>query len=68
MFVVLRVLLIDFVLKFDSIGKGLIVIWKVLDLIKVNGRVLFYKIIFRKVGSKMENIIEDILVRMYISI
>lgn len=50
----------DFVLKPDSTGKGLIATWKAPDPTKVNGRVSFYKIIFRKVGSKVENTTEDI--------
>lgn len=68
MFVVPRVPPTDFVLKPDSTGKGLIATWKAPDPTKVNGRVSFYKIIFRKVGSKVENTTEDIPVRMHTSI
>ena len=52
----------DFVLKPDSTGRGLIATWKAPDPTKLNGRISYYKIIFRKVGSQVENKTEDIAV------
>ncbi|KAL9985599.1 hypothetical protein ACROYT_G008021 [Oculina patagonica] len=45
----------DLVLKPDSSGRGLIATWKAPDPTKVNGRITFYIIKFRKVGSQVEN-------------
>ena len=55
MFAVPRVPLTDFVLEPDSSGRGLIATWKAPDPTKVNGRITFYIIKFRKVGSQVEN-------------
>lgn len=55
LFVVPRIPPTDFVLKPDSSGRGLIATWKAPDPIKVNGRIAFYIIKFRKVGSQVEN-------------
>lgn len=45
----------DLVLKPDSSGRGLIATWKAPDPTKVNGRITYYIIKFRKVGSLEEN-------------
>ena len=55
LFAVPRIPPTDFVLKPDSSGRGLIATWKAPDPTKVNGRIAFYIIKFRKVGSQVEN-------------
>ena len=57
----------DFVLEPDSSGRGLIATWKAPDPTKVNGRISFYIIKFRKVGSQVENTTTDIEVCKYAS-
>ena len=59
-FAVPRVAPTDFVLKPDSSGTRLIATWKAPDPTKVNGRVTFYTIKYRKVGSTDEKTTERI--------
>ena len=42
----------DFALKPDSSGTGLIATWSAPDPLRVNGRITFYAIQYRKVGNR----------------
>jgi len=67
LFAVPRVPPADLVLKPDSSGRGLIATWKAPDPTKVNGRISFYIIKFRKVGSQGDNTTAIIDVCKYVS-
>lgn len=55
-----RVAPTDFALKPDSSGTGLIATWKAPDPAKVNGRIIYYVIKYRKVGTTEESTTERI--------
>ena len=56
----------DFVLKPDSSGTGLVSTWKAPDPTKVNGRITYYVIKYRRFGTTEENTTQRIGVKIFI--